>query len=114
MKTEFNAESFFDKIQSAAKSVKRSVLYPAFLLHAVLRKKATPFMDKAVIVGAIAYLILPTDVVPDFILILGYTDDIAALLSAVSKVSSNVTPEIEKEAKDDYEEYFGERPDTTA
>ena len=113
MNNQSSDKSFFDKVKSAAAAAGKKIVYPAFLLNTVLKKKTTPMMDKAIIVSAIAYLILPTDVVPDFIPLLGYVDDTAALLGAVKTVSHNITPEVEEEAKDDFEQFFGERPDAT-
>lgn len=111
MKNEHPGEGLFVKIQSIAKDAKKSVLYPIFVVCVVLRKATTPVIDKALIVSAIAYLFLRTDVIPDFIPMLGYADDIAALLCGISRASRNVTPAVEIESQADYDDYFGERPD---
>ena len=60
---------------------------------------ATPFRAKAVLVGALAYFILPFDIIPDFIIGLGYTDDAAALALAIKMVADNLKPE-HREAAD--------------
>jgi uncharacterized membrane protein YkvA (DUF1232 family) len=54
--------------------------------------RATPFKAKAVIFGALGYFILPTDAIPDFVLALGFTDDIAVLTAAIGAVRAYVTP----------------------
>jgi uncharacterized membrane protein YkvA (DUF1232 family) len=51
---------------------------------------ATPGWVKATLVGALAYFILPFDTVPDFLVALGYTDDLAVLLGAVRAVGSHI------------------------
>ena len=43
---------------------------------------ATPMPIRATLFGALAYFVLPFDVIPDFILGLGYTDDAAVLVAA--------------------------------
>ena len=43
---------------------------------------ATPMPIRATLFGALAYFVLPFDVIPDFLLGLGYTDDAAVLLAA--------------------------------
>jgi uncharacterized membrane protein YkvA (DUF1232 family) len=53
----------------------------------------TPLHVKAVLLGALAYFVLPFDVIPDFIAGLGYTDDAAVLFAAIKAVSSYVTDE---------------------
>jgi uncharacterized membrane protein YkvA (DUF1232 family) len=55
------------------------------------RDPATPFKVRATLVGALAYFILPTDVVPDFIAGLGFTDDAGVLLAALKVVGSHIS-----------------------
>lgn len=52
----------------------------------------TPLYVKATLMGAIAYFIAPTDVIPDFIAALGYTDDAAVLTAALRAVGGNLKP----------------------
>jgi uncharacterized membrane protein YkvA (DUF1232 family) len=52
---------------------------------------ATPLKVKGTLLGALAYFILPFDVIPDFILGLGFTDDLAVLMTAVTLVKSHIT-----------------------
>jgi uncharacterized membrane protein YkvA (DUF1232 family) len=54
--------------------------------------RETPVHVKAVLLGAIAYFILPTDLIPDYIPVIGYTDDAAVLAAAIKLVASNITP----------------------
>lgn len=56
------------------------------------RDPATPLRVKATLLAALAYFILPADVIPDFIAGLGFTDDATVLLTAVGLVSSHVKP----------------------
>jgi uncharacterized membrane protein YkvA (DUF1232 family) len=59
----------------------------------------TPLHVKAVLVGAIAYFVLPTDLIPDYIPVIGYTDDAAVLAAAVKLVSSHITPDHREAAR---------------
>jgi uncharacterized membrane protein YkvA (DUF1232 family) len=52
---------------------------------------ATPLKARATLFGALAYFIMPFDVVPDIILGLGFTDDMAVLITAVTLVSKHIT-----------------------
>lgn len=52
---------------------------------------ATPLRAKAILYGALAYFVLPIDIVPDFILWLGFTDDAAVLYAAIRTVRAYVT-----------------------
>ena len=53
---------------------------------------ATPLRAKAILFGALAYFVMPLDVVPDFILGLGFTDDMAVLVTAFNLIRSNLRP----------------------
>jgi uncharacterized membrane protein YkvA (DUF1232 family) len=44
--------------------------------------QATPLQVKTALIGALAYFVLPFDVVPDMMPLLGFTDDAAILLTA--------------------------------
>ena len=54
--------------------------------------KSTPLKAKGILVGALAYFILPLDVIPDVILGLGFTDDMAVLLAAFNVVRTHIKP----------------------
>ncbi len=55
--------------------------------------KGTPVRVKAVLLAALAYFIMPVDMIPDFILGLGYTDDAAVLYAAIRSVRQHITDE---------------------
>lgn len=61
---------------------------------------ATPIRVKAVLFGALAYFILPVDAMPDFVAVLGFTDDAAVLAAAVQAVRSHLRPEHYRRARD--------------
>ena len=53
--------------------------------------RATPVKAKGILIGALAYFVLPIDLVPDMVLGLGFTDDLAVLIAAINVVSTHVT-----------------------
>ena len=59
----------------------------------------TPFRVRGTLLAALAYFILPTDLIPDIILGLGFTDDAAVIATAISLVHSHITPEHRNAAK---------------
>lgn len=54
---------------------------------------ATPARTKAVLLGALAYFILPADTIPDVVAGLGFTDDATVLLAAIQAVRPHLKPE---------------------
>ena len=83
------------------------LVYYALLLYYVMMAPGTPYDVKMQIVGALAYLIVPTDLIPDFIPVAGFSDDLAALLYVVSMVGDHLTPDIDRKAKDKVRDIFG-------
>jgi uncharacterized membrane protein YkvA (DUF1232 family) len=61
--------------------------------------RATPAQVRTVLIGALAYFVLPFDVVPDFLPALGFTDDAAVLATALKMVVDNIKPEHREAAK---------------
>jgi len=51
----------------------------------------TPVRVKGVLFAALAYFILPADIIPDFIAGLGFTDDLTVLGTAIALVRSHMT-----------------------
>ncbi len=55
--------------------------------------RQTPRHVQAALLGALAYFILPFDAIPDFLPVLGFTDDAAILATAIKLVSSHIRPD---------------------
>ena len=96
----YDEDSFWKKLKHLASNVGSKVLYPALQLYFLLQAKDVPMKAKTLIVGALGYLILPTDMVPDFIPALGFTDDLTALMVALRTLNKYLTPGINARAKD--------------
>jgi uncharacterized membrane protein YkvA (DUF1232 family) len=103
----YSENKLLRKLSSVAKWAGAKVVYAVLLLYYVLRSPNISAADKSKIYGALGYFILPTDLVLDFIPMMGYTDDMAALLWALHTVMNNITPEIKQQAKDKLAELLG-------
>jgi uncharacterized membrane protein YkvA (DUF1232 family) len=51
---------------------------------------ATPFRARAILFAALAYFVLPFDAIPDFMAGIGYTDDAAVLMAALSVIGTHI------------------------
>ena len=60
---------------------------------------ATPVQVKATLVGALAYFVLPFDVIPDMMPVLGFTDDAAILATAIRLVATHITEDHREAAR---------------
>ena len=52
----------------------------------------TPHHVRAALLGALAYFVLPFDLVPDVLPVLGFTDDAAVLATALKLVFDHIEP----------------------
>lgn len=92
----FTDSKFWEKMKEVAKKVGLKVTSYALILYYVLQKDEVPLKDKIIITGALGYFILPIDLIPDFIPIAGYTDDVAGMLFAIKKCMNYVDDEIKQ------------------
>ncbi len=104
----FTANDFIDKISRIAKRAGAKLVYAAFILYYTLQSDKVSKTDKAIIIGALGYMISPLDVIPDAIPIAGLTDDLAVLLYVLKKVWGSVDPEIQDKAKEKLKKWFDE------
>jgi len=52
----------------------------------------TPLQVKAALIGALAYFVLPFDIIPDVLPVIGFTDDAAVLATAIRLVAGSIKP----------------------
>lgn len=104
----FSEEGFWDKLTSVAKFAGIKTIYMALLLYLVLISPSTPLNYRTILFGALGYFILPVDLVPDLLPIIGYSDDVAAMATALAAVSAAITPQIKNKAKDQLHRWFGD------
>ena len=104
----FSANDFVDKVSSIAKRAGAKLVYAALILYYTLQSDKVSKKDKAMIIGALGYMISPLDVIPDAIPIVGLTDDLSVLIYVLKKVWMDVEPEIKEKAKDRLSKWFDE------
>lgn len=104
----YSEAGLFSTIKKYAKKIGGEVIYKALQLFYVLQKRDTPLKAKATIIGALGYLISPIDIIPDFIPVLGFTDDAAAVAVALAVVSAYIDDEVNAKAKEKFDSIFGE------
>lgn len=104
----YSENGLWKKLSNVAKKAGLKTVYMVLLLYYVLKDTSTPKQYKAMIIGALGYFILPLDLIPDVVPVVGYTDDIAALAGVLVAVAKCVSPEIKEQAKAKLAEWFGE------
>ena len=104
----FSPSDFVDKVARVAKRAGAKSVYAALILYYTLQSDKVSTTDKALIVGALGYMISPLDAVPDAIPIIGLTDDLTVLVFVLKKVRGNVEDEIKDKARQRLTKWFDE------
>ena len=95
----YDDNKFWEKVRNIAKKVGETVLRPVLTLYYILEDGKINMKNKALIIGALGYFILPIDIIPDFIAVLGYTDDLAVIFILLKQLQECNTPEIQKKVE---------------
>jgi uncharacterized membrane protein YkvA (DUF1232 family) len=107
---EFSEESLWDKLAQFARVAGKQVVEKVLWLYFVLLKPGTPVWVRGTIVGALAYFIWPADAVPDFLPLVGYTDDLGVLAAAVTTVAMYIDEDVKAKAQRKMQDWFGPGP----
>ncbi|MCD8385794.1 MAG: DUF1232 domain-containing protein [Bacteroidales bacterium] len=106
----FSSEEFWRLLKNKAKVIGKATVKPALCLY-YMYKDGLSTKDQILVLGALGYLIFPMDLVPDWILGLGWTDDAAALAFVWNRLKDKCTPEILNKANSKLKEWFTTDPD---
>ena len=104
----FSQSDFVEKIANIAKRAGAKLVYAALILYYTLQSDKVSAANKAMIIGALGYMISPLDVIPDAIPIAGLTDDLAVLLFVLKKVWDGVDAKTVALAKKKLSKWFDE------
>lgn len=107
-KDRFTKNGFVEKISRIARRAGSKLVYAALLLYYTLESDKISLKDKAIIIGALGYLISPLDVIPDAIPIAGLGDDLAVLIYVLNKVWGNVNEDVKAKSREKLLQWFDE------
>lgn len=100
--------ALWDRLRPWALKAGRVASRPLLTFYYVMDAKETSTLDKVLIYGAIAYTIVPTDLLPRAVFkFLGVLDDGVAVLYVYRKIKEHITPEIEAKVENMLNEWFG-------
>ena len=95
----YSEQRLRDKLAKVARRAGIKVVYLVLLLFYALRSDKISVKDRTIIFGALGYFILPLDILPDLIPLLGYTDDLGALAIAIGRVAMNIDDDVKSRAR---------------
>lgn len=100
--------SLWQYILPYAKKAGRVATKPILLFYFVVTDSDTSTLDKALIYGCIAYVVLPFSFIPRIVYrFLGVMDEAAAVLFVYSKVKDKITSAIEIKVETTLDSWFG-------
>ena len=102
----YDEKSFWKKLREKARDMGAAMVYKALQLYYAMIDRDTPLQAKLVIAGALAYLVCPVDLIPDF-LPAGYADDMSAIVAAYKMAEAYVTPKVKARARKKTTDLFG-------
>jgi len=102
------ASIIWGSIKSFGIKAGRTACTPLLYFYYVMSDENTSAGDKALIYGAILYIITPFDLLPRKVLgLLGILDDAAVIAFVYKKINDKITPEIEAEVSATLDMWFG-------
>ncbi|MBT6048038.1 MAG: DUF1232 domain-containing protein [Bacteroidetes bacterium] len=104
----YTENSFWKKVKKFARTAGKELINIALQLYYCLEDSDTPTKARGVIIGALGYFIMPLDVIPDLMPVVGFSDDLGVLVAAVGVVATHIKREHKEMAKEKLSEWFGE------
>ena len=100
--------SLWQYILPYAKKAGRVATKPILQFYYVVTDSETSTLEKALIYGCIAYVVMPFSLLPRVICrFLGIMDEAAAVLFVYSKIKDKITPAIETKVESTLDAWFG-------
>lgn len=107
----YTDEKFTNKLTASGSNLGQKAVYAALLLFEALKSSKLPTKTRLTILGALGYLILPADAVPDFLPAVGLVDDAAIIVTALVTVYNMIDDDMRRAARDRMKSWFGDRYD---
>lgn len=92
--------TFWRKVKRSAKKLGEEIAVTGIKSWLAMTDSQTSVRHKAILGGALAYFVLPVDMVPDVLAGVGFTDDMAAMTLAANSVGTAITEQHEQTARD--------------
>ena len=100
---DYSEQGFWEKVSHYFHKIGKEALLSALTLYYAAKDPITPDWVRVFLYSALGYFISPIDVVPDFIPLVGYSDDLAILAAVLFSLQVYVTDQHRDEAQVRYE-----------
>ncbi|WP_255101682.1 MULTISPECIES: YkvA family protein [unclassified Synechococcus] len=93
-------------LQRLLRRAGRAIALPALECLELLLDGSTPNQVRLTMLAALTYLLLPFDLIPDFIPAAGFSDDLVALTALLGLTGRHLTPDIRTRARRKLDRWF--------
>ena len=110
----YSDDKYWTKLKSSINKLPadmKLLIEKALVLYYCAKDHHVPTHVKAVIIGALGYFIVPLDVVPDMIPVMGLIDDLAVLLVAYRYIEEYITSAHRESARVKMDTLFERSPE---
>lgn len=105
----YSDDKFVAKVKDTGLGLGFKALHAATTLFVALKSPNMLNKQKLIILGALGYLILPVDLIGDFLPVVGLADDAFVIIKAVMSVYKQVDEDMEQEAHALLKKWLGDR-----
>ena len=102
----YSERGFWKKVKSSVMKAGDAVIRTALTLYYHLEDTSISSAQKVAIIGALGFFIMPLDIIPDAIPVLGFTDDLAALTAVYNLIKDNVSDSTLSKVETKMNEWF--------
>ena len=88
----------------------RTIAGPALDALELVLDASTPPPVRLTMLAALSYLLMPADLIPDFLPVAGFTDDLVALTAMIGIWNNHITPDIRERARRKLDRWFPTGP----
>lgn len=103
---DYSDKSFWDKCKANGKKMGLELTDKALQLYYAYHSERASVADKAIVIGALGYLISPIDFIPDMTPFIGYTDDLGVIVLALKSIANCINDEVKEKAKSKLKQWF--------
>lgn len=101
-------KTLYGHIRTYGEKAGRMACKPILTFFYAMQSEELSTLDRCLIYGALAYVIIPSDFLPAKVLgWLGLIDDAAALTYVYNKLEDKVTPDVQRRVEETIDEWFG-------
>lgn len=106
---DYSVDALWEKVKAYGSSAGKTLIISALTLYYVLESGKLDKKQQTLIVAVLGYFILPIDIIPDIVPIVGYMDDGALLLAALRFLGAAILDDTYREkATQKYDDLFND------